>query len=74
MIGMATVKKTLSLDEDAWAFAERAAKRCNMSPSAWLSRQARQQAIMAAYPGGPQGTEDDALADEIEYGLASAEG
>lgn len=70
---MATVKKTLSLDEDAWAFTERAAKRCGMSPSAWLSRQARQQAIMQSHPGGTPDAEDQAVADEIEYGLASAE-
>jgi hypothetical protein len=70
---MATVKKTLSIDADAWAFAELAARRAGMSPSAWLSRQARQQAILQGYPGTARnGSEADALADEDEAAIAGA--
>jgi hypothetical protein len=69
---MATVKKTLSIDADAWAFAELAARRAGMSPSAWLSRQARQQAIMQAYaPAGRRDAEADAIADEEEAALGA---
>jgi hypothetical protein len=72
---MATVKKTLSLDADAWAFAERAAEAVGLSPSAWLSRAARQQAIRQAYQGGTVMTEAEAtaLADEAETGAAQEE-
>jgi|CZKW01.1.fsa_nt_gi hypothetical protein len=72
---MATVKKTLSLDADAWAFAERAARAAGLSPSAWLSRAARQQAIRQGYRTGPLPAlaEDAAVADEAEAALAGEE-
>jgi hypothetical protein len=72
---MATVKKTLSLDADAWAFAERAAAQAGLSPSAWLSRAARQQAIRQGYRGRPTAAaaETAALADEAEAALAEEE-
>jgi hypothetical protein len=73
---MATVKKTLSLDADAWAFAERAAQQAGLSLSAWLSRAARQQAIRQAYRGGPAAdaeAEATAIADEAEAALAEQE-
>jgi hypothetical protein len=64
---MATVKKTLSIDADAWAFTELAAQRAGLSPSAWLSRAARQQAIRQNYVGGGFAeAEAAALADEAE--------
>lgn len=70
--GMATVKKTLSLDADAWAFTQQAAQRAGLSPSAWLSRTARQQAIIDNYSGGPSGdAEADAIADETEAAAAA---
>lgn len=72
---MATVKKTLSLDADAWAFAERAAGEAGLSLSAWLSRAARQQAIRQGYRGRLRMTlaEDAAMADEAETVLAEEE-
>lgn len=72
---MATVKKTLSLSADGWAFAELAAERCGMSPSAWLSRAARQQAIRDLYAGGlsAAAAEATAFADEAEAGAAEDE-
>lgn len=42
---MATRKVTLSLDESAWSFAEQAAERAGMSPSAWISKAARREAV-----------------------------
>ncbi|WP_433660409.1 hypothetical protein ACQPW1_47105 [Nocardia sp. CA-128927] len=42
---MATRKVTLSLDEAAWSFAEQAAARAGMSPSAWISKAARREAV-----------------------------
>jgi len=45
MSGMATRKVTLSLDAAAWSFAEQAAARAGISPSAWLSRAARREAV-----------------------------
>ncbi|WP_280451054.1 hypothetical protein, partial [Nocardia cyriacigeorgica] len=42
---MATRKVTLSLDESAWSFAEQAAARAGMSPSAWISKAARREAV-----------------------------
>ncbi|MGF6882147.1 hypothetical protein ABIA39_002746 [Nocardia sp. GAS34] len=42
---MATRKVTLSLDAAAWSFAEQAAARAGMSPSAWISRAARREAL-----------------------------
>ncbi|NUS43931.1 MAG: hypothetical protein HOQ24_09610 [Mycobacteriaceae bacterium] len=42
---MATRKVTLSLDEAAWTFAEQAAARAGLSPSAWISRAARREAV-----------------------------
>lgn len=69
------MKKTLSLDADAWAFAERAARAAGLSPSAWLSRAARQQAIRQGYRTGPLPAlaEDAAVADEAEAALAGEE-
>lgn len=74
VIGMATVKKTLSLDADAWAFTQQAAQRAGLSPSAWLSRTARQQAIIDNYTGSTAlaDAEADALADETEAAEAAA--
>lgn len=75
VIGMATVKKTLSLDADAWAFTVRAAKRAGLSPSAWLSRAARQQAIRQHYTGGvgDESASVTAVADEAEAATGAEE-
>lgn len=69
---MATVKKTLSLDADAWAFAQQAAERVGLSTSAWLSRAARQQAIRQGYTGALQAEQAQAaaIADEAERATA----
>jgi hypothetical protein len=45
MIGMATRKVTLSLDELAWDMTREAAERAGLSPSAWLSAAARREAV-----------------------------
>jgi hypothetical protein len=71
---MATVKKTLSLDADAWTFAERAAAQAGLSVSAWLSRAARQQAIRQSYGGGPAPADAEAIALADEAEAAEAEG
>lgn len=69
---MATVKKTLSLEADHWAFAQAAAERAGLSTSAWLSRAARQQAIRDGYSGhvGASDAEAAAIADEAEAAAA----
>ena len=72
---MATIKKSVSLDEESWALARAAAERSGLSPSAWLSRAARRQAIMDGYQGGPDEdvAEALALADEAEAAAAGEE-
>lgn len=74
--GMATVKKTVSIDADTWSFVEAAARRSGMSSSAWLSRVARQQAIRDAYAGtlSTGDAEASAIADEAEAAAAEDEG
>ncbi|GAA1590886.1 hypothetical protein GCM10009678_86430 [Actinomadura kijaniata] len=71
---MATIKRSVSFDQDAWEMAKAAAARAGMSPSAWVSRAARRQAIKDGYQGGPVGAEADvealALADETEAAAA----
>jgi len=68
--GMATRKVTLSLDETSWAFAEKAAARAGMSPSAWISKAARREAVRTGVGPIPDVTAQ-AVADEAE--LAAAE-
>ncbi|MFX0574142.1 hypothetical protein [Nocardia nepalensis] len=67
---MATRKVTLSLDEASWAFAEQAAARAGMSPSAWISKAARREAVRTGVGPVPDVTAQ-AAADEAE--LAAAE-
>ncbi len=70
VIGMATRKVTLSLDEAAWSYAEQAAARAGMSPSAWISKAARREAVrMGCNPATDVTAE--AAADAAE--LAAAE-
>jgi hypothetical protein len=66
---MATRKVTLSLDETAWSFAEQAAARAGMSPSAWISRAARREAVRTGCVPAPEPTEHAAL-DEAELTAA----
>ena len=70
---MATRKVTLSLDEAAWSFAEQAAARAGMSPSAWISRAARREAVRTGVGPAldPAAVAAEAAADEAE--LAAAE-
>lgn len=70
---MATRKVTLSLDEAAWSFAEQAAARAGMSPSAWISRAARREAVRTGVGPAPDpaAVAAEAAADEAE--LAAAE-
>ncbi|AYF75971.1 hypothetical protein D7D52_21400 [Nocardia yunnanensis] len=63
---MATRKVTLSLDEAAWSYAQDAAARAGMSPSAWISRAARREAVRLGC--GPSATPDGA--DPVELAAA----
>jgi hypothetical protein len=68
---MATRKVTLSLDESAYALAERAAALAGLSTSAWLSAAARREAVRlgaGTHWGQP---EAEALAEDAD--LAAAE-
>jgi hypothetical protein len=67
---MATRKVTLSLDEAAWSFAEQAAARAGMSPSAWISRAARREAVRTVCHPVSEPTE---LASTDEAELTAAE-
>ncbi|MBB5914077.1 hypothetical protein BJY24_002944 [Nocardia transvalensis] len=69
---MATRKVTLSLDAAAWSYAEQAAARAGMSPSAWISRAARREAVRTGCTPGPDPLEI-AAADEAELALAEKE-
>ncbi|MTE14784.1 hypothetical protein [Nocardia aurantiaca] len=69
---MATRKVTLSLDEAAWSYAQDAAARAGMSPSAWISRAARREAVRL----GCRPVRDPvelAMADEAEMLAAEKE-
>ncbi|WP_153415307.1 hypothetical protein [Nocardia macrotermitis] len=68
---MATRKVTLSLDAAAWSFAEQAAQRAGMSPSAWISRAARREAVRTGCGPVPEDPAAVAAAEEAE--LAAAE-
>ncbi|MGV9676178.1 hypothetical protein ACWDSJ_12925 [Nocardia sp. NPDC003482] len=67
---MATRKVTLSLDEAAWSYAEQAAARAGMSPSAWISRAARREAVRTGCGPVPDAA---ALASADEAELLAAE-
>jgi len=69
---MATRKVTLSLDEAAWSFAEQAAARAGMSPSAWISRAARREAVRTGVGPvpDPAAMAADAAADDTEMAAA----
>lgn len=62
---MASQKVSLSLDKAAWTFAEQAAARTGQSPSTWISRAVRREAVRAGAGTCPGGHEL-ALADENE--------
>ncbi|WP_282781745.1 MULTISPECIES: hypothetical protein [unclassified Nocardia] len=69
---MATRKVTLSLDEAAWSYAEQAAARAGMSPSAWISRAARREAVRTGWGPAPDPAELAAM-DEAELAAAEKE-
>ncbi|WP_405486913.1 hypothetical protein [Nocardia sp. NBC_00511] len=69
---MATRKVTLSLDEAAWSYAQDAAARAGMSPSAWISRAARREAVRLGVGPVPDPVEL-AAADEAEIVAAEKE-
>ncbi|RDI63195.1 hypothetical protein [Nocardia pseudobrasiliensis] len=69
---MATRKVTLSLDEAAWSYAEQAAARAGMSPSAWISRAARREAVRTGC-GPVADPVAVAAADEAELRAAEKE-
>ncbi|WP_067574745.1 hypothetical protein [Nocardia acidivorans] len=69
---MATRKVTLSLDEASWAYAEQAAARAGMSPSAWISRAARREAVRTGCGPGVDPVRQ-ALDDEAELAVAEQE-
>ncbi|NNH74384.1 hypothetical protein HLB23_31825 [Nocardia uniformis] len=66
---MATRKVTLSLDAAAWSYAEQAAARAGMSPSAWISRAARREAVRTGCGPAPDPVEL-AMTDEAELKAA----
>ena len=66
---MATRKVTLSLDETAWSYAEQAAARTGMSPSAWISKAARREAVRTGF-GPVQDVTVEAAADAAEFAAA----
>ncbi|AXK87317.1 hypothetical protein IU443_13425 [Nocardia farcinica] len=70
---MATRKVTLSLDEAAWSFAEQAAARAGMSPSAWISKAARREAVRTGVGPLPEPATIAAAAAADEAELAAAE-
>jgi len=70
---MATRKVTLSLDEAAWSFAEQAAARAGMSPSAWISKAARREAVRSGVGPLPEPAAIAAAAAADEAELAAAE-
>ncbi|WP_067852374.1 hypothetical protein [Nocardia shimofusensis] len=69
---MATRKVTLSLDEAAWSYAEQAAARAGMSPSAWISRAARREAVRIGVGPAPDlaMVMAEAAADDAEMAAA----
>ncbi|MET9488873.1 hypothetical protein [Nocardia sp. NPDC006630] len=69
---MATRKVTLSLDEASWAYAEQAAARAGISPSAWISRAARREAVRTGC-GPVMDPIQLAAADESELATAEKE-
>ncbi|MFI5778169.1 hypothetical protein [Nocardia sp. NPDC051570] len=69
---MATRKVTLSLDEAAWSYAEQAAARAGISPSAWISRAARREAVRTGC-GPVSDAAALAAADEAELRAAEKE-
>lgn len=69
---MATRKVTLSLDEAAWSFAEQAAARAGMSPSAWISKAARREAVRTGVGPIPNVADVVARAAADEAELAAA--
>ncbi|MGY2062156.1 hypothetical protein ACW9HQ_45375 [Nocardia gipuzkoensis] len=69
---MATRKVTLSLDEAAWSYAEQAAARAGMSPSAWISKAARREAVRTGCGPVPDPVAL-AAADEAELRAAEKE-
>ncbi|MGH4016100.1 MAG: hypothetical protein ACRDSL_19685 [Pseudonocardiaceae bacterium] len=70
---MATRKVTLSLEETAWTFAEAAAARAGMSPSAWLSAAARREAVRVGAGTDWGDTDAQALADDADLAAAEAD-
>ncbi|MGY5279898.1 hypothetical protein [Nocardia gipuzkoensis] len=69
---MATRKVTLSLDEAAWSYAEQAAARAGMSPSAWISKAARREAVRTGV-GPVSDVTAEAAADAPELAAAEEE-
>ncbi|MFB7720351.1 hypothetical protein [Nocardia sp. NPDC056100] len=69
---MATRKVTLSLDEASWAYAEQAAARAGISPSAWISRAARREAVRTGCGPGFDPVQQ-AVGDEAELAAAEKE-
>lgn len=70
---MATRKITLSLDTEAVALAERAAREHGVSLSSWLSRAARREAVRTGYRPVVHATDPAGLATGDEAELAAAE-
>lgn len=71
VMGMATHKVTLSLDQTAWTLAEAAAARAGIPPSAWLSAAARREAVRLG--AGTDWGDADAEALAYDTDLTAAE-
>jgi hypothetical protein len=70
---MATRKATLSVDQEAWEFAETMAARAGLSTSAWISAAIRREAVRQGAGTNWGDVEADALADEEDQATAEAE-
>ncbi len=75
--GMArkTTKVTLSLENEAWRIAQKHAELAGQSPSAWLSRAARNEAVRSFVPPSydEAAAEAQAAAEEAEYAASLAD-
>jgi hypothetical protein len=70
---MATRKATLSIDQEAWEFAEMMAARAGLSTSAWISAAVRREAVRQGAGMNWGDVEAEAIADEADQAAAEAD-
>lgn len=70
-----TTKVSLSLENEAWRIVKEQAERAGQSPSAWLSRAARNEAVRSFVPPviDKAAAEAQAAAEEAEYAASLAD-